>query len=48
MFVFNPLANSFVKGEEDEIIKRAVLVAMVNDGCPARANPTPVNLFPVV
>ena len=48
MFVFKPLANSFVKGEEDDIIKRAVLVAMVNDACPARANPDPVNRFPVV
>ena len=49
MFVFKPLPNSFVKGDDDDIISLAVFVSMVNDDCPVLDNGDgPVNRFPVV
>ena len=48
MFVPNPEPKSVVTDEENDRIIRAELVAMVNDVCPVRDNPGPVNRFPVV
>ena len=48
MFVPNPEPKSVVTDEENDLIIFAVFVAMVNEVCPVRDNPGPVNRFPVV